>query len=98
MISEFLNIQPKDITILFLKGRPAPSNEKLTIKFSDALSTQINLNVELFPYTPFFNMKVVKFPKVQLGEDEKTYVRVCNELPDPLYISWDEEFAGECIL
>lgn len=69
--------------------------EELTIKISDSFSAQISLNVELLPYTPFFNMKVVKFPKVHLGEEEKAYVRVCNELPDPLYISWDESFAGE---
>lgn len=95
MVSDDLNIPPKDITILYFKGRPEPTKEKFTIKFSDSLSVQISMNVELLPYNPFFNMKTVKFQKVHLGEDEKSYVRICNELPDPLYLSWDEKFAGE---
>lgn len=93
MISEFFNIHPKDITIVYLKGRPEPNNEKLTIKFGDTFSAQVLLNLDFFPYAPYFNMKVVKFPKVYLGDVEKAYIRVCNELPDPLYISWNEKFA-----
>lgn len=81
---------------MYFRGRPEPTNEKLVIKFGDSFVAHVLCNVELLPYRPYFNMNIIKFPKAQLGEDEKAFLRVCNELPDPLYISWNEEYSGKC--
>ena len=68
--------------------------EVIKIYFNLKVSTFAFFQFEHFPYTPYFSTDNVYMPATSLGSESKFSLRICNELPDPLDVCWDQIFLG----